>query len=371
MTDLRPLFVNENIGGHRTMHLHLRRALAARDDVEPQFIDVPPARLLRRIAGARVPGLARLDLDLQPLRAQLALSLHVRRELRHVSSPFDVLHVYTGNAGLAITDHLETHPSIVSTDSTNELNAYSLPYRTATRWTHRALAPTRVIERRVYEAATLVVAQSEWVADSLRNDYGVPDDRLRVIPPGITVMAGHDGHERPTPSGLPEITFVGTSMQRKGGSRLLAIHRRHLRGRAVLNLVTSDPVPTEPGVRVFRDFYPGDPRLSGLLARTAVFAFPSEIDKSSFAVLEAMACGVPVVTTRVAALPELVPDGVAGRLVDPADDEALTEALIDLVDDEALRDRLGAGARARVLERFDARVTTARLVEVLHEAADA
>jgi glycosyltransferase involved in cell wall biosynthesis len=81
-----------------------------------------------------------------------------------------------------------------------------------------------------------------------------------------------------------------------------------------------------------------------------------------------MACGVPVVTTRYAALPELVPDGVAGRLVAVRDEDQPAAALLELLDDEALRRRLGAAARRRVLERFDARLTPASLVETLEDA---
>ena len=273
------------------------------------------------------------------------------------------------NAGLAIPDLLRAGPSVVSTDSTNQLNAYSLPYRHPTRWTAKALRLHARIERGVYEAATLIVAQSEWVAASLRRHYGVSEERLRVIPFGLTVPDVSPASSRPADE-LPEITFVGTSMARKGGWQLLDVHRRHLRGRCTLNLVTREPVKPESGVRVFRDITPGDPRLVELLARSAVFAFPTEIDKSSYAVLEAMACGVPVVTTRYAALPELVPDGVAGRLIDPGDKNQLAAALTELLEDEPLRRRLGDGARQRVLERFDARLTTASLVETLSDACD-
>ncbi len=365
---MRALFVNENIGGHAAMHLYLRRALEHHPEVTASFLDVPRAGLLRRVVGASIPGLGRLDLDLQPLRAQLSQGLHVRRRVSPLVEQFDVLHVYSVNAGLAIPDLLRARPSVVSTDSTNQLNAYSLPYRHPTRWTAKALRLHSRIERSVYEAATLVVAQSEWVAESLRGHYGVSDERLRIIPFGLTVP---DVPARSRQADeLPEITFVGTSMTRKGGWRLLNVHRRHLRGRCTLNLVTREPVEPEPGVRVFRDITPGDPRLVELLAGSSVFAFPTEIDKSSYAVLEAMACGVPVVTTRYAALPELVPDGVAGRLIDPGDEDQLAAALTELLGDEPLRRRLGEGARQRVLERFDARLTTASLVETLSDACD-
>ena len=81
-----------------------------------------------------------------------------------------------------------------------------------------------------------------------------------------------------------------------------------------------------------------------------------------------MAVGTPVVAYRFAALPEIVDDGVTGLLVEPRDDRALAEAILMLLDDEALRSRMGTAARARVLDKFDTRVTTAQLVDVLDEA---
>ena len=58
---MRALFVNENLGGHATVHLNLRRALRARPDVDARFYDVPAPGLVRKLAAAPVPGLAGLD----------------------------------------------------------------------------------------------------------------------------------------------------------------------------------------------------------------------------------------------------------------------------------------------------------------------
>jgi glycosyltransferase involved in cell wall biosynthesis len=69
--------------------------------------------------------------------------------------------------------------------------------------------------------------------------------------------------------------------------------------------------------------------------------------------LEAQSCGVPVVATRVAAVAEVVDDGVTGLLVAPEQPEAIAQAVLRLVDDEALRAAMGAAGRAAALERFD------------------
>lgn len=364
---MRALFVNENIGGHVALHEFLRQALRELPDPpEARFLDVPRPTTLRRLVAAPLPGLSRLDLDFQPLRYQLAQSAHVRRQLPRLLRPGDVVHAYTHNAVLLSAETLRAVPSVVALDGTNEQNGRTLPYRDATRWTGATIRATRRFEERVYDAATLVVAQSEWAATSLREDYAVPDEKIRVIRYGLPVG--------PAPSRVepdrPQITFVGTSMERKGGWRLVEVWRRELRARADLNLVTREQVSEEPGLRVFGDVDVGDGRLEEILARTAVFAFPSVIDKSSWAVLEAMRAGVPVVACDVGGLGELVRHGETGLLVEPADDDALVAALVALLDDEPRRVAMGVAGRKRVEDHFDARHGAAAVVAVLREAEE-
>jgi glycosyltransferase involved in cell wall biosynthesis len=82
-----------------------------------------------------------------------------------------------------------------------------------------------------------------------------------------------------------------------------------------------------------------------LYSGAAVFVFPSLYEGFGMPVLEAMACGAPVITSRLSALPEVVDD--AGVLVDPYSEPAITEALGGLLTDPARRADLGARARAR------------------------
>jgi alpha-maltose-1-phosphate synthase len=366
---VRPHFVNENVGGHATLHQAVRASLATHPEVDATFFDVPPPSFGRRLVSARVPG-ARTDWDLQPLRDQLAKSVvvraHLERLLRQDLRP-EVLHVYTHNVALLSPSALRRLPSVVSLDATNRQNAYRLPQHRPGRMTPLLLKPTMALERRVYGAATRIVAQSAWAAASLREDYGIGADRLTVIPFGITVPPppARAGTEDGAP---PRITFIGRSMDRKGGWRLLDVWRRELRRRSRLTLVTLDAVPPEPGLEVRNDVRPGDGQAERLLAETDVFAFPSELDTFGYAAIEAMAAEVPVVATRTAGVPEVVADGETGILFDVGDDDALAAALLRLLDDRDLRRRLGTAGRRRVLERFDARVTTAALLEVLAQA---
>lgn len=364
MTELRALFVNENIGGNATMHLHLRRALE-RDhpDVAARFLDVPRRGPVRRLAGAAVPGLATLDLDLAALRGQLALSAHVRRRLRRWPEPYDVLHVYTHNAALLSTDVLRRTPTVVGLDATSLQSSRLLPFRSPTRFTDAAGRPARALERRVYDAADVIVAKSAWARRSLVEDYGVDEARILVIPYGIEVPEVPAVERR-----RDRIAFVGRSMARKGGWLLLDAWRRRLRGAAELVLVTPEDVPTEPGVHHLADIRAGDPRLLEVLASATVLAFPSTGDTFGYAALEAMAVGTPVVAFDTAAAGELVADGVTGAVV-PPDVDALASALEEVLDDGHRAEAMGRAARARVLERFDARVTTRAVVRTLREVA--
>lgn len=363
---MRVHFVSENVGGHATLHLHLHRALAAHPDVEASLFEVPPAGLGRKLLAAPVPGLARLDLDLHPLRDQLGRSAVVRRHLAELKEPLDVLHLYTHNVGLASVAYMGRQPTVVSLDATNEQNGYRLPQRHPTRFTPLTVAATRPLERRVYDAAAFLVAHSLWAASSLAEDYGVDEERIRVIPFGIAVpplpAAAHD-------EGLPRITFVGRSMERKGGWWLLELWRRHLRDVSRLTLVTPEPVPAEPGVEVVGDARPGDGRVFELLSRTAVYAFPSPIDPFGYSLIEAMAMAVPVVALRQAAVPEIVDDATTGFLVEPGDDQGFAEAVRSLLADPDRAGRMGQAGRARFLERFHVEVTTRQLVDVLQAAS--
>jgi colanic acid/amylovoran biosynthesis glycosyltransferase len=108
-------------------------------------------------------------------------------------------------------------------------------------------------------------------------------------------------------------------------------------------------------------------QLVPLLETAAALVMPCVINPSGdrdgipVAMMEAMACQVPVVSTWVSGIPELVLDGVTGRLVAERDPRGLADALGELLHDEAMIQRMGLAARKRIAERFNLETNAAAL----------
>lgn len=153
------------------------------------------------------------------------------------------------------------------------------------------------------ERCTLVTPWSRWAARSFAGQYGVPEDRIRVIPPGIDIIAWSVAARDAATDRPLRLLFVGADFERKGGLLLLDVYRRHLRGRCELHMVTRDRVPEEPGVRVYAGFGPNDEGLRALYARCDALVLPTRADCFSLAALEAMASGLPVIICPMGGIP--------------------------------------------------------------------
>jgi N-acetyl-alpha-D-glucosaminyl L-malate synthase BshA len=100
--------------------------------------------------------------------------------------------------------------------------------------------------------------------------------------------------------------------------------------------------------------------LPAILRQADLFLLPSESESFGLAALEAMACGVPVVASRVGGVPEVVADGETGLLAEVGDVATMAAHVARLLGDEALRARFGAAARARAVSAFPLDATVAR-----------
>jgi glycosyltransferase involved in cell wall biosynthesis/Ser/Thr protein kinase RdoA (MazF antagonist) len=116
--------------------------------------------------------------------------------------------------------------------------------------------------------------------------------------------------------------------------------------------------------------------VASLLAGADLFVLPStvapdgQMEGIPVALMEAMASGLPVVATRISGIPELVEDGINGRLVPHADAQALADAIISLYKSEAMRREMGERGREKVTAEFGLRENVAKLRALFQAATE-
>lgn len=117
-------------------------------------------------------------------------------------------------------------------------------------------------------------------------------------------------------------------------------------------------------------------RIRSWMSTATLFVLPSQVaadgnrDGIPVALMEAMASGCPVVSTRVSGIPELIQDDEDGMLVEQRDPVALAAAIERLLESSALRERLATRARVRIETEFDSRKEAGRLHQLMREAVD-
>lgn len=323
-----------------------------------------------RLAGAVMerthPLLRSRDLDFATARWHAVQSLRAARlardELR--AHPADVLFVNSHSIGLTMGRLARTTPLVLYVDVTVGDWARMPAWRRDHRHSEAMLRPSEALERRAFRSAAHVIAMSRWAADAVLRS--APAAHVSVAHPGIDLELF-----RPAPRrehALTRLLFVGGRFAEKGGDDLLAAVADDLGRRFEVDLVTPAPVAPREHVRVHA-LGPGDPRLVELLQQADALCLPSYGEGSPWVVLEALACGTPVVVGDVGAMPEMVEQGGAGIVVEPGDVSALRTALLALADEPARARALGARGRALCEQRYDLTVQGPLLVELLRETA--
>jgi glycosyltransferase involved in cell wall biosynthesis len=376
---LRALFVNQGaiasrasrdggVRGHTATESALRIGMEGVENLSARFVRMGSWTLAARALARPVPGLDRRDLDLHVPRWHLVESLRGRRFIagRVAAEEVDVLHVTSHTPALLIADVMRRVPTFLAVDvPVWEWHAMGI-WRPVAPHSRAALWPSLALERRAFAQAAGVIAFSEWAAMAVRRV--APRARIWTICPGVDTARLRPAER--LPRARARILFVGGRFAEKGGYDLLDALGEDL-GRSVeVDVVTGDPPPERRGVRVHR-LERDDPRLRELYQQADVMCLPTRGDSLGWALIEAMACGTPVISTPVGAIPELLEGGRHGLLVAPGDPRALRAAIRRLLDDEVLRRQLAARALAAVAERFDARVQGRRLAAVMRETVDA
>jgi glycosyltransferase involved in cell wall biosynthesis len=350
----------EQVLGHVSHYLTLRAALDAQPAVDPHWVEVTYEGNGRL---ERMPGLPR------PVSATARGFLQVREGVRRRA--LDVLFFHTSNPAVFQWDLLMRTPSVLSLDVTpRQYDALAAAYDHVPDRDDAIAGVKRWLNRRTYQLARHLVVWSTWVKESLVRDYGLPPERVSVIPPGVDLTVWQSTNRADRPAGsMPRVLFVGGDFERKGGRLLLDWFRRSGRELCEVDLVTRAELASEPGVRVHRGIRGNTPESRSLYAAADIFVLPSIGETFGIASVEAMAAGLPVVTTRVGGATDIVVDGHTGYLIQPDDPAGLAQALESLIRDPARRQGMGERGRARAEERFDGVSNAQRLLACLREAA--
>jgi glycosyltransferase involved in cell wall biosynthesis len=241
-------------------------------------------------------------------------------------------------------------------------------------------------ERRNVTRADLVMVTSRYSSDVAQREYGVPPDRIAVVPEPIDLEVWDDQFWRATrrpggsPPANPIVLCVARMYPRKRIEDLLraaGILRARVPGIQVRIVGRG---PEWPAVsRLHAELGLGDSvvllgdvgreRLAEEYVNATVFCLPSVQEGFGIVFLEAMAAELPVVACRIAAVPEVVQDGVTGLLTPPRDPGALATEIERLIADPELARRLGREGRRRVLG-FTPRHDAERFVSAVHSSPD-
>lgn len=269
------------------------------------------------------------------------------RALRRLRSEYDVVHahshLYLSTNVAAALEHFGETPLVITN--------HGLFSQSAPEWFNRQYM--RTLGRVTLNAADRILCYTETDEQRLRQ-FGISTP-VSLIHNGVDCEQFSPTAESATP---PEILFVGRLMETKGPDTLLEAFAR-LETDARLRIVGEGPLETalkqqaeelDVGDRVtFSGRVPND-ELPEVYARSAVFALPSSREGLPRTVLEALACGTPVVTSTLPQLQSLI-DGV-GVTVPEDDVDALASALDRLLSNPDLRSQFGDVGRKRVVEEY-------------------
>ncbi len=278
------------------------------------------------------------NLLLRRLLFNLRLPTLLRRQHYDLIVGFDIDGVFCSSCD-GPTPYVVSVKGVLAEESLQETGRW--------RWILWALSR---LERHNVRRAPLVLTTSRYCGRAIRRHYGVPWQRIRLVPEGINL-----GRWRRLVQTVPHtsdgatILCVARQYRRKHVADLLRamplVRRAVPQARALI--VGDGPEHANlrrlwaelglgESVRLLGEV-PDDDEVARLYRQADVFCLPSIQEGFGIVFLEAMASGLPVVATTAAAIPEVVPQGQAGLLVPPGNVEALAAALVELLRDPGRR----------------------------------
>lgn len=357
-------FVISQILGHAVHGERIRSEVANHPEIHPHWMPIYPwARSFWR--------------SVPIVRGNLTLlsGLQAMRQLRAFHAPLDVLYCHTQESAVLLGSYMKRIPTILSMDATpRNIESFGEAYG-------HQVGPKAVehlkrhLVRRSFHLAAHVVTFSDWAKQSLVRDYQVPAHKITINTPGVDLSrwsADRPDRGAPDERHMARLLFVGGDFRRKGGEVLLQCAAAAPAG-WTLDIVTNDPVNAQgiPNLRIHKGIKAGTEEHLALYRGADIFVLPTFGDCSPWAIIEAMAMQLPVISTTVGAIPELVIHGETGLLVPAKSPDALMDAIRTLANDPERRRAMGRAGRARVERHFDGHRSYSELLACITAVADA
>lgn len=231
------------------------------------------------------------------------------------------------------------------------------------------------MQKRVARTLPYIITVSQCARKDISRDFSIPRNRFNIIPNGINTELFYPMPEIEREKNRIIVTNSADTPL-KGLYFLLQAVAKISKKRDIRLIVVGVPKKNGQVARLIRTLDIGNKvTFTGRIshdefvreyARATVAVIPSVYEGFGLPAGEAMACGIPVISTTGGALPEVVGD--AGILVPPADADALTRAIIDILDHPDLARRLGAAGYQRVQQHLTWNAAARKTVDVYRKA---
>jgi glycosyltransferase involved in cell wall biosynthesis len=246
----------------------------------------------------------------------------------------------------------------------------------------------RFFEEGMLSRARKIIAVSHFTKWELTNYYKIPANKIQVIHNGVDINKFKPAVDKRkvkaelgfNPDDLA-IVSVGRLYARKGLFTLIdsmpSVVKRYPNAKFIISgkgqsdemnklIAHAEKLGVKNNI-IFTGYYP-DKKLPRLYQAADVFAFSTFYEHHPFAVLEALATGLPVVTTTVGGIPETIESGKNGLLVKPFNARAFGEKILYLLEHPVAATEMGAQARKTIVENYDWSIVVKDAMKVYDEA---
>jgi len=296
-------------------------------------------------------------------------------------SDFDIVHVHGNLSGLLVSFINEPTPLVFTTHNPTP---WMCRYESSFEQKFREAA-YRLVDANLIKRTDHIVALNQRLKDEIVAKWSIPPSKVTVVPNGVDTRAfcpdsrkAADVRAKYRIEGM-YCLFVGQLRNRKGVDSLLRAFNE-IDNNKMKCVVVGDGPERDKLEKLADDFklhskvlFTGAvpfEDLTDLYAEAEFFVLPTVAEGSPLVVLEAMASGLPVISTKVSGIPEVIDNEQNGFIVPPRDVHALAECMRVLIEDDELRAKMSKTARKKTVASFSWNAVARKTLAVYRKAIE-